>query len=757
MANIKHVNSLVDREFRNTINQLIDSTNAQGKSIQDLVAEGQLTPKQYEDLIISINNLVKSGQISKDDLNLELKNEINNHEKRIKQTEENKADKSQVRLNSIPIGLNDASADLLTAIKGGTTVNVLSEPKPGSVSARETTFLYTGKNLFNKERVKTGTSQQSNTGNETSSAYHSLSEIIPVVAGTQVTQSHQMVTTFWDIDGKYISGEPQTTPYALPRTITVPDNAIGMKIGVLNTYLDSFQVERGSEATAYEQYKNKVKNLALDKTSINDRLIEERMLENNSVSLRATKFFRPSTNLFNKANINEDRRINSSTGTLLHSDIYSVSDFIEIKPNTTYTGKNSGRWATYDENQEFIETDTTYPFTSQSNAKYMRMSFESGVLSEVQLNEGDTLLPYEKWGYVLRPSTSEPFTIAPELLSAAIPDTPVNLETLHYGIDPKPEGIFSSETIPGTGSNDTLVLENTVHTDIYSWYDELVAENPNYIAKKLLGTDGVGNEIYQYHFKDAEWLPRSTDGVHDDLHLPKLLLFTGTHGQEKVSTYSQYNVLQQMCRNWQTNKHLEFLRWNTELIVVPVVCPTGFDSNTRKNHNGVDINRNFEANWRLISPEGTTYGGPNPLSEAEARIVNDLMIEHDDALCVVDYHSFYRNLAPNDDIFIWVPWTHEKVGNAARNMIRQMTRKWHAEHDFMPDNAQRMIGYTSESTGNATVTEQAKAHGLKSCTFETCERVWLESSGYVRNSTVNTMCAESYANFLSSLVFNLSR
>ena len=76
MANIKHVNSVVDREFRNRINQLIDSINAQGKSIQDLVAEGQLTPTQYAELIKDVNGLLKSGEVKKYDLGSELVAEI---------------------------------------------------------------------------------------------------------------------------------------------------------------------------------------------------------------------------------------------------------------------------------------------------------------------------------------------------------------------------------------------------------------------------------------------------------------------------------------------------------------------------------------------------------------------------------------------------------------------------------------------------------------------------------------------------------
>lgn len=49
-------------ETRNIINKAIDVLNSQGKFIQDLVAKGQLTPKQYADLITLVNDMVSSDE-----------------------------------------------------------------------------------------------------------------------------------------------------------------------------------------------------------------------------------------------------------------------------------------------------------------------------------------------------------------------------------------------------------------------------------------------------------------------------------------------------------------------------------------------------------------------------------------------------------------------------------------------------------------------------------------------------------------------
>ena len=65
---VPKINSSHGSETRNIINAAIDSINAQGKSIQDLVAEGQLTPTQYAQLISIVNGNVSKGSITAADI-----------------------------------------------------------------------------------------------------------------------------------------------------------------------------------------------------------------------------------------------------------------------------------------------------------------------------------------------------------------------------------------------------------------------------------------------------------------------------------------------------------------------------------------------------------------------------------------------------------------------------------------------------------------------------------------------------------------
>ena len=66
---VPKINSSHGSETRNIINAAIDSINTQGKSIQDLVAEGQLTPAQYAELMEKVNSNVQKGDISIFDIN----------------------------------------------------------------------------------------------------------------------------------------------------------------------------------------------------------------------------------------------------------------------------------------------------------------------------------------------------------------------------------------------------------------------------------------------------------------------------------------------------------------------------------------------------------------------------------------------------------------------------------------------------------------------------------------------------------------
>ena len=111
---------------------------------------------------------------------------------------------------------------------------------------------------------------------------------------------------------------------------------------------------------------------------------------------------------------------------------------------------------------------------------------------------------------------------------------------------------------------------------------------------------------------------RSVEGEPLTLHLfgtgpnPTLIL-GGIHGDEPTSAYVAERLVTFL-------EEFPEVRRGTTVAVLPRANPDGLARRTRKNANGVDLNRNLPAaNWRKRSPNRWDYGGPTPSSEPETR------------------------------------------------------------------------------------------------------------------------------------------
>lgn len=108
---IPKLNSSHGSETRNIINRVIEVLNEQGKTIQDLVAEGQLTEEQYAELITVINGLIKSGHVDKSDLTSELKDEIEGFSTQLQQTGR-EVNATNLRIDNLVIPLSPENANV---------------------------------------------------------------------------------------------------------------------------------------------------------------------------------------------------------------------------------------------------------------------------------------------------------------------------------------------------------------------------------------------------------------------------------------------------------------------------------------------------------------------------------------------------------------------------------------------------------------------------------------------------------------------
>ena len=117
---VPKINSAHGSDTRNTINRAIEVLNQQGKSIQDLVANGQLTPAQYAALIQTVNGLLKSGEVGYYDLNDTLRSDIDSIDDKI-----NKGQVTVNDLNNNLRGIVDSISDKIN--KGQVTANDLTD------------------------------------------------------------------------------------------------------------------------------------------------------------------------------------------------------------------------------------------------------------------------------------------------------------------------------------------------------------------------------------------------------------------------------------------------------------------------------------------------------------------------------------------------------------------------------------------------------------------------------------------------------
>ena len=131
-----------------------------------------------------------------------------------------------------------------------------------------------------------------------------------------------------------------------------------------NYVLSNLQLEKGSTSSEYEPYQG----------------------QNYPINL-------PVENLFDKTNVTNGYRINSD-GTPLSSGDYSLSDYIKVQPNATYTRNitisTNNAVALYDSNKTFISRLTSgNTFITTNETYYVRTSIITTSLDDLQLTKGN--------------------------------------------------------------------------------------------------------------------------------------------------------------------------------------------------------------------------------------------------------------------------------------------------------------------------------------------------------------------------------
>ncbi|KAF9799560.1 hypothetical protein SFRURICE_018747 [Spodoptera frugiperda] len=156
----------------------------------------------------------------------------------------------------------------------------------------------------------------------------------------------------------------------------------------------------------------------------------------------------------------------------------------------------------------------------------------------------------------------------------------------------------------------------------------------------------------------------------------------GQHAREWISVTSALYILHNIVTNFDTQKN--YMK-NKNWLIIPVVNPDGYaythgvDRLWRKNRRrfinctGVDVNRNFETDWRIPgitqhSECKTTYSGPHPFSEAESIALRDLILSLEPKpIALVDLHAYGK--------LILYPWSARTAPTQDRDMHKAVASK----------------------------------------------------------------------------------
>lgn len=288
----------------------------------------------------------------------------------------------------------------------------------GSVMPISTSFIKSGKNLFNKATVVAGAFMGPD-GVVTANAGFNYSDLIPVVPGTSYVSSGtsmRFVTYFSTPTLVVAPGINADTSI-----FTAPAGVYYVRITQAAGFLPVFQLEAGTVSTAYEPFGFKLRissdvSLTAD---ISDAAVTTAKLAPLAVTPDKTSFLQPGKNLFNKAAATLASFMAPDGTVVSNQGNFFFSDYMAVTPGVTYYGKGSTgqmRFATY-----FSAGKVAQPggnngdhstFTVPAGIAFVRVTGYTADLSSFQFEASAVQTSYEAFGFVLRTLTGEGISVA---------------------------------------------------------------------------------------------------------------------------------------------------------------------------------------------------------------------------------------------------------------------------------------------------------------------------------------------------------
>lgn len=157
------------------------------------------------------------------------------------------------------------------------------------------------------------------------------------------------------------------------------------------------------------------------------------------------------------------------------------------------------------------------------------------------------------------------------------------------------------------------------------------------------------------------------------------------HAREWVAVMVPMYIIEEIVAGWNEDAEIQSLLETTEIIVVPIVNPDGYEytyavggdrfwrKNRRDNPDfceGVDLNRNWGYDWNGGDSTSTNmcsdvYVGPSAFSEPEVQAMRDLVNSLPNLVAHIDFHSYSQ--------LVLEPWASSNNPPPRENIVKTLS------------------------------------------------------------------------------------
>ena len=290
---------------------------------------------------------------------------------------------------------------------GSITTDKISDK---SLTPNKTTFIYVSDNKFNVDNIELNKSVDLD-GSVIDDSLRWLSDYIelPKSKKMSVTSGTYRVAIY-DKDKNFISRTGITSKSLID--VNTTSNSYYIRIsGASDT--SKVMLNDGESLLPYSKYEVHLSNEYLPDISFNN-------LTEVKVHPSQTTYFKQGNNLYNKSDLEKDKTFDATGIVISETDRY-LTDYIEIDgtKKLSTTEDTAFRYIIYDYHKKPLSgrlnkaagASGLIDTTQYLGAKYIRLSPHLNVKDTIMLNEGDTVLPYEDFGFTLVSTAKTPIKI----------------------------------------------------------------------------------------------------------------------------------------------------------------------------------------------------------------------------------------------------------------------------------------------------------------------------------------------------------